>query len=142
MLDQLDHAMTDGAGIGRYVRYMDDFIIVAPDKAAAWRALNVAADTVAGLGLSLNPKTKIVPAKGGVDFCGYRTWATHILPRKRNMRKARRMFRKMVRQYAAGRISLQHVQQRVASFLAYTKHCSADRSVRSILGDAVFIKGE
>ena len=142
MLDQLDHAMTDGAGIGRYVRYMDDFIIVAPDKTAAWRALNAAADTVAGLGLALNPKTKIIPAKCGVDFCGYRTWATHILPRKRNMRKARRMFRRMVRQYAAGQIPLQYVQQRVASFLAYTKHCSADRSVRSILGDAVFIKGE
>ena len=103
---------------------------------------NAATDTVAGIGLVLNPKTKVIPAKCGVDFCGYRTWATHILPRKRNMRKARRMFRRMVKQYAAGQISLQYVQQRVASFLAYTKHCSADRSVQSILGDAVFIKGE
>src|SRR5690606_3118445 len=35
MGDRLDHAMTDGAGVKCFTRYMDDMIIVAPTKKAA-----------------------------------------------------------------------------------------------------------
>ncbi|NYT68819.1 retron-type reverse transcriptase [Pusillimonas noertemannii] len=135
MLDQLDHTVTDYAGIGMYVRYMDDFIIVAPNKRAAEMILIFVADEVEALNLRLNPKTSYFPASRGVDFAGYRTWSTHMLPRKRNIKKARIAFRKLAKQYRAGIVGLDYIQPRVASFLAYAKHCQAADTVAGVLSD-------
>uniref|UniRef100_I2Q2M4 Retron-type reverse transcriptase n=1 Tax=Desulfovibrio sp. U5L TaxID=596152 RepID=I2Q2M4_9BACT len=142
MLDWLDHVMTDQHGLGQYVRYMDDFVILAPSKAAAWERLEQAARVIAGLGLALNPKTAIFPLRSGVDFCGYRIWPTHILPRKRNIRRARRAFRSLAARYARGEIGLDYVWPRVASFLAYSKHCNAGMTVDRILAETVFQRGD
>ena len=95
---------------------------------------------VNGLALSLNPKTAIHPWQRGIDFCGYRIWPTHILPRKRNIKRARLAFREMAAQYHAGEIDLEFVRQRVMSFLAYSKHCSAKRTVDGVLGDLVLVR--
>ena len=71
---------------------------------------------------------------------GYRIWPTHILPRKRNIKRARLAFREMAAQYHAGEIDLEFVRQRVMSFLAYSKHCSAKRTVEGVLGDLVLVR--
>src|SRR5690606_27855300 len=106
-------------------------------KAAARAVLVAAEDEMTALGLRLNPKTAYFPAERGVDFCGYRTWTTHVLPRKRNIKKARATFRAMAKDYAQGKIDLAHVQPRVASFLAYTKHCAAQQTAARILDEFI-----
>lgn len=140
ILDHLDHVLTDQCGHGRYLRYMDDFVLLAPSKGAAWEMLGQAARTLSGLGLSLNPKTATFPLRCGVDFCGYRVWPTHILPRKRNIRRARRAFRDLAARYGRGEIGLDYIWPRIASFLAYTKHCNARKTVERILADTVLQK--
>jgi len=85
----------------------------------------------------MNPKTAIHPWQRGLDFCGYRIWPTHILPRKRNIKRAKASFRQMAAQYARGDVDQEHVRQRVCSFLAYSKHCQAQRTVDGVLGDLV-----
>ncbi|MGE4336260.1 MAG: RNA-directed DNA polymerase, partial [Pigmentiphaga sp.] len=135
MLDQLDHHITDHCGVGRYVRYMDDTVAVLPSKPAAQAVLAAMTDEVARLRLRLNPKTCISPATAGVDFCGYRTWATHLLPRKRNVKRARRMLCRTRRQYAAGRISIADARARLMSYLAYAKHCNAHNTTAEILNE-------
>lgn len=137
MMDQFDHAMVDHAGVGEYVRYMDDFVIVAPGRAAARAILIAAEDELAALGLRLNPKSEYFPAQRGVDFAGYRTWPTHKLPRKRNIRKAHRTFKRLAADYAAGVVGLDYIQPRVNSFLAYAKHCQAHRTVEGVLSDFI-----
>lgn len=137
VLDQLDHAITDHAGVGRYVRYMDDTVIVLPSKSAAQAVLVTLEDEVTRLGLRLNPKTRIFPAQQGVDFCGYRAWATHILPRKTNTRRARRDFQRLQAAYAAGLVTLHQVRDRLMSYLAYAKHCSAHALTAGLLDDLV-----
>lgn len=137
VMDQFDHAMVDHAGVGAYVRYMDDFVIVAPCKAAAQAILIAAEDELAALELRLNPKSDYFPAIRGVDFAGYRTWATHRLPRKRNIRKAHKSFRRMAADYAAGTIGLDYIQPRINSFLAYAKHCQAHQTVEGVLSDFI-----
>ena len=140
MLNRLDHIAKDDMGIRFYVRYMDDFVAILPDKAAAQKAMRELGEAVNGLALSLNPKTAIHPWRRGIDFCGYRIWPTHILPRKRNIKRARLAFREMAAQYHAGEIDLEFVRQRVMSFLAYSKHCSAKRTVDGVLGDLVLVR--
>lgn len=132
-LDGVDHEMTDGHGAGRYLRYMDDIIILCSSKAEAWQRMEQLRESLARRGLSLNPKSQVRPASAGVDWCGYRTWSTHILPRKRNVKRFRTRLRQLQRRYAAGDASLEEVKQQVHCLLAYTQHCHARRTTNSIL---------
>lgn len=140
LLSRLDHVAKDQMGIKHYVRYMDDFIAVLPNKACAAAALDELGAEVTVLGLALNPKTAIHPWQRGLDFCGYRIWPTHILPRKRNIKRARATFRQLMTRYRQGLVDQRHVRQRVCSFLAYTKHCSAQRTVSGVLDDLVLVR--
>lgn len=132
-LDAVDHEMTDGHGAGKYLRYMDDVIILCPSKAEAWGRFYQLQGCLARRGLSLNPKSQVRPASAGVNWCGYRTWATHILPRKRNIKRFRNRLRRLQRQYAAGEASLDDVRRQVYCLLAYTKHCDAWRTTNAII---------
>lgn len=135
MLNKLDHHAKDQMGLKHYVRYMDDFIVVLPDKATATEVMSELAMEVNRLCLALNPKTAIHPWQRGLDFCGYRIWPTHVLPRKRNIKRARLSFRKLAGKYRDGLIDQEFIRQRVNSFLAYTKHCNAEKTVAGVLGD-------
>ena len=137
-LGQLDHLIKDEFGIRFYTRYMDDWIILAPDKKRLWSILDAIEDFLTSrLELRLNPKTRIFPASHGVDFCGYRIWATHLLPRKRNTTRMRRRFRKLAKLYAERQITLKKVRASVMSFLGYMKHCSGFRTTESVLGELI-----
>lgn len=137
VLDGVDHEMTDDHGAGRYLRYIDDIIIMQPSKADARRRLGQLQHAIDRRGLTLNPKTQVRPAAAGVDWCGYRTWATHIRPRKRNIKRAKARIAKARHDYHAGRVGLPEVQQQVHSLLAYAKHCDAHRTIEGILERAV-----
>ena len=133
-LDTLDHFVKEEIGAKFYLRYMDDFVIVAGNKEELRSILNnikwLIEET---LHLKLNPKTRIYPALQGVDFAGYRIWKTHILPRKRNIKAAKIRFKDLSYRYRYGHINLADVRPRVASFLGYIKHCTARRTTKSTL---------
>lgn len=135
VLDGADHEMTDLHGVGRYLRYMDDIIMLFPGKAEAWRGLDLLQDALARRKLHLNPKTQIRPASSGVDWCGYRTWTTHVLPRKRTIKRARSRLRKAQFKYDKDRSALDEYRQQVCCLLAYTKHCHAHQTVEAILSE-------
>jgi hypothetical protein len=137
-LDQLDHWIKDELGVRRYVRYMDDFVIVGHSKADLWKLCDAIADWLATrLALRLNRKTGVWPASGGIDFCGYRTWTTHLLPRKRTVQKARATFRDLALLYRRGEVSYDQMRPYIASFLGYMQHCSGHQTVSRILDDFV-----
>ena len=133
-LNELDHFVKDGLGKQFYVRFMDDWVILAPSKTALHEDRAKIEPYLTGhLGLALNPKTQVFPVTRGIDFVGYRTWATHILPRKRNVLRARRRFRMLARAYTAGRVDLPDIAPSVHSFLGYMKHCAGMLTVYHIL---------
>lgn len=124
-LDKLDHFIKDEMGIKRYLRYMDDFIVFSNDKKELQTILKIIRRWLqVNLKLELNSKTRITSDSEGCDFCGYRIWATHRLPRKRNIKKARRRLRKMCNLYKQKSVRSATVKQVWASFLGYVKHCS------------------
>jgi hypothetical protein len=139
-LDTLDHHVKDALGEPFYLRYMDDFVLVGPDKAWARDMMGDLDGFVQGLGLRLNPKTRIQPLSKGVDFVGYRHWTDHVLPRKRTVARARRSFRSMKKRYDLGRIDLDYIRSRVASFTGYMRHCDGMRTLRGIL-DKFILRG-
>ena len=137
-LDQLDHYVKDTLGVKYYCRFMDDFIIVCNDKKYLWLLLSEIEHFLTNkLKLTLNPKTAIFPSVRGVDFCGYRVWVNHILPRKKNIRRARRSFAKLTRAYSKGEVSLEKVKACIMSFLGYTKHCNSYITTQNILNETI-----
>jgi len=137
-LDQLDHYIKDDLGVKHYCRYMDDFIIVSNDKKYLWFLLSEIEYFLTNkLKLTLNPKTAIFPASRGIDFCGYRIWNDYILPRKKNIRRARRSFVKLAKMYSGREISLEIVKSSIMSFLGYVKHCNGYITTRNILNETI-----
>jgi retron-type reverse transcriptase len=133
-MDQLDHKIKDDWGVKNYLRYMDDFVILADSKKYLWELyFQIEQFLAINLNLSLNPKTTIFPAAKGIDFAGYRTWTTHILPRKRNIKRAKKKFESLSKKYANGLVTLDYIKPRVSSFLGYTKHCNANKTTQSTL---------
>jgi len=135
VLDQIDHRLKDNMGEPYYVRYMDDMVVICRDKAHAQHTLGAIADEAARLKLRLNPKSGYHPWQRGIDFCGYRIWPTHILPRKRNVRRWRERLRALRRDYAIGRVSLPQARQCIMSCIAYLSRCSGATTLSRILSD-------
>lgn len=140
-LDIFDHFVKDELAVKFYVRYMDDFVILHPDKAYLRDVRDRIEDFLfERLSLRLNPKTRIFPHKQGVDFCGYRIWPTHVLPRKRNVKRARRRLGALARLYARGLVPLERVKTALASFLGYMKHCAGRTTTQCILKELVLVR--
>lgn len=140
LLDALDHRIKDDWGVREYVRYMDDFILVAPDKPTASRWLAAIGDELAELGLRLNPKSGYWPIRRGVDFCGYRIWATHIRPRQRAIRGWRLRLRRLASLYRRGAADLMRCRAAVMSMLAIMRWANAQRTTQSLLRRFVLTK--
>lgn len=133
LLDALDHRIKDDWGVREYVRYMDDFVLIAPDKTTAACWIDAIADELAALGLRLNPKSGYRPLKRGVDFCGYRIWTTHIRPRRRAIRTWKARFRRLAGLYARGRVRLCRCRDAAMSFLAVMRHANAAVTTKNML---------
>ena len=137
-LDIFDHLAKDRLQVKMYLRYMDDFIVIAPEKELLWQYLHsMGIFLKEELLLNLNPKTGIYPASHGVDFCGYRTFEQKILPRQRNIRAARKRFKDLSYRYRWGRTDFEDVRPRVGSFLGYMKHCNGYESTMSVLNGLI-----
>lgn len=139
-LDDLDRFAKQCLDVKRYVRYMDDIVVV--DGKDRLRAIlpEIRWFAEARLRLRLNPKTRIYPASRGVDFCGYRLWTSHVRPRKRTVQAAKKRFGRLSRAYAKGRATLEDIRPRVMSFLGYIERCDGRETARSVLSRLVLRK--
>ena len=68
--------MKERLRIKYYVRYMDDFLLIHPDKEYLRYCQKEIEIFLAGLHLELNEKTNIFPLRHGVDFLGFHTYIT------------------------------------------------------------------
>ncbi len=125
-----------------YIRYMDDMVVFDGDKARLHAVLAEVRGFMAHvLRLRLNGKTQIFPVdQRCVDFLGYRIWPDYRLPRKANIRRNKRKFRKQCRQYLDGSAPLGVILCSIASWIGHCKHADTWRLRRRVLsgiGDVV-----
>lgn len=125
----------------KYIRYMDDMVIVSNDKAYlrnCWQAMD---DFLAShLKLQLNRKSTILKASSGIDFCGHRVWRDHIKLRKKAVLKMKHRLRWLKRAYARGEVDLQTVTASLTSYLGLLSHCDSYELRKSILRDLVLVR--
>ena len=125
----------------KYIRYMDDMVIVSNDKAYlrdCWQAMD---DFLAGhLKLRLNRKSTILKASNGIDLCGHRVWRDHIKLRKKAALKAKYRLRWLKGAYASGEVDLQTVTASLTSYFGLLSHCDSYELRKSILKDLVLVR--
>lgn len=133
-MNPFDHFMKDFKKIKWYVRYMDDFIVISNDKKELWNLfIDIKEFIEDNLKLRLNPKSHLYKSIQGVDFAGYRIFYNHLLPRKRNIKAARRRFIKLSKKFTLNKITFRDILCRVDSFIGYLQHCNSERSLKSTL---------
>jgi retron-type reverse transcriptase len=143
ILNPFDHFLKEERRVKYYARYMDDFVIIHHDKKYLQK-LKIEIEDFIGekLDLTMNPKTGIFHERQGIDFCGYRIWPTHVLPRKTTIKRTKRRLRRFAKMYQNNPGILRHAHDSIQSFLGYIRHCSGWRSTKTILESMVFKRGE
>lgn len=121
----------------RYIRYMDDMVVLTATKAEALALRDAFEAKIDTLGFRFS-KASVLPISRGVNFLGYRIWPTHRLLRKASIRRMRRAMRKMQKDYAGGKIALSQVQSRIASWVAHASHADSETLRRTMISPFVF----
>ena len=135
-LNKLDQYIKHTLGAGMYMRYMDDFIILSPDKEELRRWLaDIERFLREELILELNPKTAILCAKNGIDFVGYKHRATHRKVRPDSIKRIKRTIKK----YERGEITRENLQKSIASWTGHAGHadsCHLRKKIIKMAADA------
>jgi len=133
-LDSFDRFVTRGLGCGAYLRYVDDFLLFANDKATlhGWRAAII--DRLAGLRLTLHEfKTQVRPTNEGVRFLGFLVYPTHRRVVPRVGLQYRRRLRALLQEYRQGRIRREAVDASVRGWINHVRFADSWGLRRALL---------
>jgi retron-type reverse transcriptase len=138
-LDRLDQFVKHTLKAKRYVRYVDDFVLVHHDRAQllAWQA-QIEDFLARELRLSLKAGSLLRPLRDGIDFLGYVVRPTHTLARRRVVVHARAAFADWESLHVRrGTIratpeALQRIQATAASYAGHLRHANSRRLQASL----------
>ena len=133
-LDALDHFAKHTLKAQRYLRYVDDFVLVHRDRAqlAAWQE-QIERFLADRLQLSLKADIRLRPLTDGIDFLGYVVRPTHTLVRPRVVAHARAALAAWEQQHVDGRDiratpeQLRQIQSTAASYAGHLRHANSHR---------------
>ena len=133
-LDRLDQFVKHSLKAKRYLRYVDDFVLVHHDREqlAAWQQ-QIEAFLSRELRLSLKPGALLRPLGDGIDFLGYVVRPTHTLVRKRVVAHARAALADWEGQHVKPGViratpeALQRIQATAASYAGHLRHANSQR---------------
>ena len=138
-LHELDMYIKHSLKIRMYVRYMDDFIMVVPDKEMAQEVLRNVREFVSDkLKLELNGKTQIFPVKNGVNFCGYKIKSTHMKIRTESKRRIKHKLRKFKVKFRQRRMKPEQIRMVLNSWMGYAKKADSYNLIHYILKNYTF----
>jgi RNA-directed DNA polymerase len=137
-LNELDKFVKHDLKCRWYVRYMDDWIILHNDKSRLQRIKAQIADYLnQHLALQLNTKTNVFPAAQGINFLGYRIWATHRLLRKSSAKRMKHRLKTFEQGYTNGTIELEHITASVMSWLGHASHADTYNLRNKLFADFI-----
>ena len=132
-LDALDHFVTDRLRAGRYLRYMDDFIICDSDKGRLADHRAAIREFLFALRLRLNEgKSRIRRLKEGVEFLGFVVLPDRLRVNQRGVRRQRRRMRALRLAYAVGEMPWTDVSASLTAWDAHARHGKTWRLRRDV----------
>ncbi|MEM9272171.1 MAG: RNA-directed DNA polymerase [Cyanobacteria bacterium P01_F01_bin.143] len=122
-LNDFDHFVKEKLRCKKYLRYVDDFLLLGDD----WQFLNQARREIeqylAQLRLKIHPiKSQLSETRYGVNFVGFRVFPDRVRVRSDNLRRSRRRLKQLQADYAQGAVPLQKLVERLQSWDAHLKH--------------------
>lgn len=141
-LDPLDQFIKHELRIKYYIRYADDFVVMADNRQYLEEILLQIKNFLnKKLKLSLHPdKVHIVDYYSGVDFLGYVVFPRYILPRTKTKK---RIFRKIVevdQKIKAGILGPEACERSLQSYLGYLSHCNSYQLTLDIKNHVFFLQ--
>lgn len=137
-LDALDHFIKDEMGVRAYLRYMDDFVIMAETK----EQLHLLRADIANfletrLKLRLkDPGTFIAPVMQGLPFLGFRIFPNLIRLKRENLLRFQRKMRTNEKAVAEGRMDEDAMIRSAMSLLGHVGHANTHAArARFFYGD-------
>ncbi|NJL84577.1 MAG: RNA-dependent DNA polymerase [Chloroflexaceae bacterium] len=122
-LNGFDHFVKETLKISKYLRYVDDFALFSDDWGELSQAQQAIKAYLETLHLELHPiKTQLFETRFGANFVGFRVLCDRIRVRNDNLRRSRRRLRGLGKAYAAGKVLLPKLLQRLGSWEAHLKH--------------------
>ncbi len=139
-LNELDYYVKHNLKIKAYVRYMDDFILLAKTKKEAKNLKFVISNFLAEhLHLELNHKSRYYPSSMGVNFCGYRIFSTHRLLRQSSKKKIKKKIKKWNHLYKLNKLNIPLAIQSLNSWKGHISHCNSYNLEKKTINKCNFI---
>lgn len=130
-LDPIDRLVKERFRIRHYTRYMDDFVLIHPDKDVLKRCLAEMTRVLNGeLKLEFNAKTQIFPLQNGIDYLGFHFYLStsgKVIRKVRNRtkRKFKRRLKQLSYEFGLGAAGYEDIRQVLASYRGHLSfgHC-------------------
>lgn len=149
VLDDIDHYIKERLGMRYYVRYMDDLIILHPQREVLRNCMLTTQAMLAAIGLRLNSKSCIYPVAQGVLFLKFRYLLTDsgkVIKRVTHeaIGRERRRLRALHRLYEAGELTGHGINQHFTTWAAHMKHANSRGVVQKMrqYGKQLFSGGQ
>lgn len=100
-LEGLDHFIKENLGVKRYIRYVDDLVLLGSSKKKLHKARAAIAGYLESIHLKLKGNWQVFKVDTrDIDFLGFRFFRNKTILRKRNALRIRRRFRKISKKKA------------------------------------------
>ena len=137
-LDPLDQFCKRVLGIKRYIRYMDDIIILDNDKERLKEyGRRMTQFLEERLHLNFNNKTVLRPVRVGCEFVGFVIYNDHVILRKSTTLRMKRTLRKTRQDYHDNLITFKEANATMQSYLAMLSHVDCKKFKEKLLDEFV-----
>lgn len=137
-LNGFDHFVTRELGCGAYLRYVDDFLLFAPDKATLWNWRAALIERLAGLRLTLHEsKAQVRPTREGVRFLGFVVYPNQRRCLRRKGIHFRRGLRQQLALYRRTRSNREQIDASVRGWINHVRYADSWGLRRALLQEVV-----
>lgn len=134
-LNELDKYIKEELKVKLYYRYMDDMVLLLPDKdIAKYYLLAISSFLKDRLKLSLNSKTQIFKLNQGVNFCGYKINITGLRLRNKGKKKLVKKLKWIRYNFRNGKLCINDAKKYFAGHLGYIAHANIYGITKKYLG--------
>lgn len=145
-LDPVDRLIKEKLRIKHYTRYMDDMILLHPDREYLRECLRQIRELCEiGLKLELNEKTQIFPIRHGVPYLGWHFYLTDtgkVIKKlvTQNKKRLKRRMKGLQKSYAEGKMDVDGIKRSMVSTNGHLIHGQTYRLRTKLYWNTVFVR--
>ena len=136
-LNPFDHFVKRELRCKGYVRYVDDMLLFADDKATLWQWQEAVHNKLNELRLTIHPGAHPRPISEGIPFLGFVVYPTHRLLKRRKGVHFRRRMKQRLRQYEDDELTMAEVTATIRGWINHVRYADTWGLREAILQDVV-----